>query len=180
MSAGRTNNQELKSVEWCTSPKHLTPILKFLGEIDLDPCSNQYSLVPAKTKFQLPDKDGLIESWKDYNNIYCNPPFGCNKITKTSIYDWVEKCCLTNELYRNEILLMIPVSVNTSHYKEIIFKKSTGLCFLSDSRVKFWQNGIEDPKGCPVAIAIIYWGNKNRYREFEEIFSDYGKCFQIL
>jgi hypothetical protein len=57
----------------------------FGGPPDLDPCSNPYSRVGAKTEYTLEKgNDGLVDSWLFRNtyvnwlfrNIYVNPPFG--------------------------------------------------------------------------------------------------------
>lgn len=58
MSAGRTVNS--KSLTWGTPKKYVEAVKAvFGGTIELDPCSNEYSIVNAKIEFQLPDNDGL-------------------------------------------------------------------------------------------------------------------------
>ena len=71
-----------------------------------------------KIKYILPI-NGLEESW-NYNKVFINPPYGRNKGSKTSIYDWIKKGVDT---YYNgsELLYLIPVSTNTSHFKRISF-----------------------------------------------------------
>ena len=64
----------------------------------------------------------------------------------------------TYKNYNSGIIALIPVATNTSHWKQYIFGKATGICFLSDTRLKFRINGNEDNKGSPVACCMIYWG----------------------
>jgi hypothetical protein len=173
MTAGRKNIDNKK--DWNTPPKYIKLIKKMLGEIELDPCSNKYSIVNAKTEFILP-KDGLLEDW-NYKTIYVNPPYGRDTERGTSIKSWIYKMNETYKKYNNEIICLIPVATNTSHYKDIIFKEGIGICFLNDTRLKFMINGELSKKGAPMSCAIIYWG-KN-YEKFEKIFSNYGKCFSI-
>jgi hypothetical protein len=46
-----------------TPPELVQPIKEFwVGKIDLDPCSNEYSLVKAEKEIILP-QDGLKEKW---------------------------------------------------------------------------------------------------------------------
>ena len=70
MSAGRNINS--LSQDWCTPPKYVKAINDMFGRVDLDPCSNDESLIQSVAKFKLPEKDGLAEDWY-YQNIYVNP-----------------------------------------------------------------------------------------------------------
>lgn len=69
-----------ESVDWCSPPKVLDPVHEFFGGIiDLDPCSNDKSIVGATVEFKLPEHDGLKESWAvkgAHTSVYDNPPFG--------------------------------------------------------------------------------------------------------
>ena len=173
MSAGRKSISEKK--DWNTPPKYIELIEKMLGDIDLDPCSNVDSMVNAKVKYILPT-NGLCESW-DYKNIFINPPYGRDVVNKTSLYNWIEKGVKTSK-NGSEILYLIPVATNTRHFKELIFKNACGICFLNDTRLKFWSDGVEDKKGAPMACCFIYFGND--YDKFHNIFSNNGKCFKII
>jgi len=169
MSAGRKNNSDKK--DWNTPPKYIIPITAFFGgEIELDPCSNQNSLVSARNNLIYPNKDGLIEKW-DAKTIFVNPPYGRSK--GKSLYDWFKKSLETE----GELIFLVPVATNTKHFKEIVFKKYTAICFLSDTRLRFFNNGIEDKKGAPMACCLCYKGNK--FSEFEHIFSNFGRVFKI-
>lgn len=173
MSAGRKNINT--NIHWNTPPKYIDAILKFWPQIDLDPCANEYSLVPALNKIELP-KDGLKESW-DYPRIFVNPPYGRDSERKTSIYNWINKGFDANIEYRSELLYLIPVATNTSHFKEIIFPYFFDICFLADTRLKFYKNGVEDKKGAPMACCMCYIGENSR--KFEEVFSKYGKVVAL-
>jgi len=70
LTAGRQVNTQ--SQEWCTPTKYIEAINKFFNhKIELDPCSNPYSIVNAEVKYELPI-DGLKQDW-NYYNIYINP-----------------------------------------------------------------------------------------------------------
>lgn len=169
MTAGRQTVSLSK--EWCTPPKYIFPIMDFLGEIDLDPCSNLNSKIEAKVKYSLPEHDGLKESWC-YDRIFVNPPYGRDKDRKTSIKDWVHRCNLANQCFKSEVLALIPVATNTKHWKYDIFGIARGVCFLQDTRLKFSINGKEEGKGAPMACAMVYWGED--YLRFHKIFSKFG------
>jgi len=42
--------------------------------IGLDPCSNAYSLVDARTAWDGTGQDGLIPSWRGHGLVFMNPP----------------------------------------------------------------------------------------------------------
>lgn len=173
MTAGRKNNSTKK--DWNTPPKYIKPIKDFFGgEIDLDPCSNEYSLVNAKDNILFPSRNGLIEKWNG-NTIFVNPPYGRNG--ESSIFDWFNKAI--QEYNENkEIIFLVPVATNTKYFKELVFKHFDMICFLSDTRLKFYSNGVEDKKGAPMACCLIYKGiNKNKFKYH---FEQYGKVFQII
>lgn len=173
--AGRTVNSHSK--EWCTPPKYADVIHEFFNNnLNLDPCSNEFSIINAKTKFMMPYKNGLIEEW-DYKYIYVNPPYGADRENKTSIKDWFKKAFETYKNYNSEILMLVPVATNTSHWKEYVFGKATGVCFLYDTRLKFMINGNINNKGCPMACCFIYYGTD--FEKFKNIFKKFGAVVQI-
>lgn len=170
MSAGRKNNSPTKS--WNTPPKIVSAVRSFFGgEIELDPCSNESSLVGARENWILP-KDGLAESWAEYKTVFVNPPYGRDADRGTSIFHWIKKCSET----KAEIVALIPVATNTKHFG-VIFESAKSVCFLKDSRLKFWMNGREDKKGAPMACCLVYWGLEAE--RFVGAFSGMGKCLII-
>lgn len=175
MTAGR--NVNTTSINWGTPSKYVDLVKRFYGgEIDLDPCSNHESIVGAKVEFVYPQKDGLEELW-NYNNIYVNPPYGRCKETKTSIKDWFKRCYESNSIYNSEVIALVPVATNTSHWKEYVFSKAKAICFLYDTRLKFRISGNENNKGCPMACCFIYWGED--FEKFKMLFKEHGYIVKI-
>jgi DNA N-6-adenine-methyltransferase (Dam) len=173
--AGRQSISSKK--DWCTPPKYVDAVRGlFGGSIDLDPCSNKHSVVGAKIEYCSPVTDGLKESWC-YKTIYVNPPYGNDKESGTRIRDWLAKCAHANERYDSEVLALVPVATNTSHWKLHVFTKARAICFLYDTRLKFLEDGRHGGKGAPMSCAMIYWGNN--LQKFNEIFGDYGAVVDI-
>lgn len=175
MSAGRTVNSQNQS--WGTPQKYVNAVKKFFGgEISLDPCSNEYSIVKAQTEFLLPITDGLSENWS-FPTIYVNPPYGADRERGTTIKNWLAKCAIAHRDYHSEILALVPVATNTGHWKQSVFGQAKAICFLYDTRLKFLENGQDTGKGAPMSCAMIYWGiNVER---FHEIFIEYGAVVDI-
>ena len=175
MTAGRNVNSF--SHHWCTPPKYVAAVREmFDGVIELDPCSNQMSIVHAKREFLLPQEDGLKETW-NYKTIYINPPYGADRERHTSIKDWLKKCAEAHEIFNSEILALIPVATNTSHWKKYIFGKAAAICFLYDTRLKFLIAGSLENKGAPMACCMVYWGPY--IEKFSMIFSKFGAVADI-
>ncbi len=175
MSAGRTINTSSQS--WGTPHKYVNAVKDvFDGRIDLDPCSNEYSVVFAETEYRLPKHDGLKESW-NYPKIYVNPPYGLDKERGTTIKNWIGKCAHANEEYNAEVIALVPIAANTAHWKKYVFTKASAICFLYDTRLRFLENGQDVGKGAPMACAMIYWGDN--YHRFFDVFIEHGAVVDI-
>lgn len=175
MTAGRTTNTF--SQEWGTPEKYVRVVHEFFGgEIQLDPCSNEYSIVDARTEYRLPDRDGLRETW-NFATIYVNPPYGINKERRTSIKHWLSKCAMAHADYRSQVLALVPVATNTGHWKRFVFGHACGICFLYDTRLKFLVNGENGGKGAPMSCSMIYWGTD--YDKFLAIFRKFGAVVDL-
>lgn len=175
MSAGRTVNT--LSMSWGTPRKYVDAVKDlFGGRIDLDPCSNEFSIVLADVEYRLPKNDGLKESW-DYPTIYVNPPYGIDKEHGTTIKNWLAHCAHANAEYGSEVLALVPVAANTIHWKKYVFTRAAGICFLYDTRLRFLENGKDVGKGAPMACAMIYWGSK--FNRFYDVFIQHGAVVNI-
>lgn len=170
MTAGRTLNT--LSQEWGTPAKYVDAVRDFFGgSIDLDPCSNDCSIVHATVEYKLPYHDGLIESW-NFPRIYVNPPYGLDKERGTSIKKWLARCATAHQEFRSEVLALVPVATNTGHWKKFVFGNAAAVCFLYDTRLKFLVGGRDGGKGAPMSCAMIYWGRN--YDRFLSTFDRFG------
>ncbi len=175
MSAGR--NVNTLSQSWGTPSKYVKAVKDvFGGFIDLDPCSNEYSVVKAKVEYALPKHDGLKESW-NYPTIFVNPPYGIDKKSGTTIKSWLARCAHAYDEYNSQVLALVPIAANTTHWKKYVFTKAKAICFLYDTRLRFLENGKDTGKGAPMACAMIYWGDN--YDRFYKVFIEHGAVVDI-
>lgn len=175
MTAGRTVVG--KSRDWGTPKKYVDAVKEvFGGTIDLDPCSNSYSIVNARIEYQLPRRDGLRESW-NFSTIYINPPYGIDKEHRTSIKHWLARCAMAHKQFKSEVLALVPVATNTGHWKKYVFGAATAVCFLYDTRLKFLINGQNGGKGAPMSCAMIYWGKS--FDGFSSVFTKFGAVVDL-
>jgi hypothetical protein len=170
MSAGRKINS--LSQDWGTPEKYVEAVKEFFGgAIDLDPCSNEFSIVKARVEYRLPKHNGLKDSW-NYERIYVNPPYGLDRKRGTGIKNWLYRCAYAHRTYGSEVLALVPVATNTRHWKKYVFGCARSICFLADTRLKFLVNGENGGKGAPMSCAMIYWGTD--HERFRSVFSKFG------
>lgn len=162
-------------LDWGTPPIYVKAVRGVLGRIDLDPCSNAHSIVNARVEYCLPAHDGLRESW-DYKTIYVNPPYGTDPARGTRIRDWLKRCADARD-HGAEVLALIPVATNTSHWKEYVWGAATAVAFLYDTRLKFLVNGVASGKGAPMSCAMVYWGDD--CARFRKVFSAHGAVVSV-
>ena len=175
MTAGRKINSQ--SQDWCTPPKYVEAVKNvFGGRIDLDPCSSVHSIVEARVEYLLPGIDGLKASW-NFPTIYVNPPYGVDRVRGTSIKKWLARCAEAHKSYGSEVIALVPVAVNTGHWKTSVFGNAKAICFLYDTRLKFLEGGQLGGKGAPMACAAIYWGT--HYQNFFDVFISHGAVVDI-
>jgi len=175
VTAGRVAISDNK--DWGTPRKYVDAVKRFFGgEIDLDPCSSEYSIVEAKTEYALPDQDGLKASW-NYQRIYVNPPYGGDRQRGTRIAHWLQRCAEAHREYGSEVLALVPVATNTSHWKRYVWTEATGVCFLYDTRLRFLVQGHDQGKGAPMSCAMVYWGVD--YDGFLDEFLQFGAVVDL-
>ena len=176
MTAGRTNAGSLSN-NWATPPKYVSAIRDFFNSaVELDPCSSEHSIVAATVEFSLPETDGLSVPW-DYGSVFVNPPYGADRERGTTIRDWLRKCVESHDAYGSEVLALVPVATNTSHWKLYVWGAATGVAFLYDTRLKFLIDGQESPKGAPMSCAMVYWGIQ--YERFYDVFVRFGAVVDV-
>ena len=175
MTAGRTINSS--SQDWGTPHKYIKAVRDvFGGEIDLDPCSNENSIVHAEVEYRLPEHDGLQEAWR-CRHIYVNPPYGADRSRGTTIRHWLKRCAEAHRKFGAEVLALVPVATNTGHWKDYVWGHATAVCFLYDTRLKFLVDGENGGKGAPMSCAMVYWGDN--YDRFYEVFIIHGAVVDL-
>mgnify|MGYP000139976657 CR=1 FL=1 len=136
------------SVIWNTPIWIIDTIKEVFGEIDLDPCSNDNSVVGALKTFQLPYQDGLAESWDDAGVVFVNSPFGTSWNHKQKQEDGRTKLtCISAKEFKE-------LSIGMSEPEKAQWYKTT---------VADWIRKCANTKGssviklCPVAIGTTFW-----------------------
>lgn len=143
--------------DWNT-PDELLNLVRRVGPIGLDPCSNAASIVRAAVEWTEAD-DGLARDWRGYGLVFVNPPYG------RLIAPWTAK--LRVEGARGvEAIALLPARTDTRWWQEDV-ATADAICFWR-GRLTFL--GAPDPAPFPSAIA--YWGP--RPAAFRRAFSGWG------
>lgn len=154
--------RESGSVEWYTPPHILGLVTELLGEIDLDPASNEGEpWVTARRHFTAAD-DGLSQKWS--GRIFLNPPWNA----QGSPAAWVKK--LIEEYERGEVIeavCLLPARTNTA-WMDLL--SGYARCFVR-GRLRFGDATGE----APFPVVLVYLGS--RVQEFVDIFDVVGSCY---
>ena len=77
-----------------------------------------------------------------------------------------------------EVLVLVPVAANTSHWKLCVWGVATGVVFLYDTRSKFLVDGRECGKRAPMSCALVYW--RPRLEWFYRTSVDVRHCREVI
>lgn len=153
-----TNNS--KDDEWYTPALYIDAARKVLGEIDLDPASNDFAneTVQAKTYFTEED-NGLEQEW--FGRIWMNPPYSSALLIR-----FADKLITSNF---EQAIVLVNNATETAWFEKMVSKASA--IVFHKGRIKFRKRDGEH--GSPLqGQAFIYYGNNAD--KFLEVFSKFG------
>lgn len=150
------------SSEHYTPNKILTLVIKCLGGIELDPCSNSKlnPNVPALKHYTKED-DGLIQMW-NAKTLYMNPPYG------NGIKLWCQKLVYEYECGNiGKAIALVPARTDTRWFN---YLTCYPFCFIV-GRLTFKGNS----NSAPFPSAIFYLGN-----DTEKFFNSFNKIGTVV
>jgi len=153
-----TNNS--KDDEWYTPAIYIDAARNVLGEIDLDPASNDFAneTVQAKTYFTEED-NGLEQEW--FGRIWMNPPYSSALLIR-----FADKLITSNF---EQAIVLVNNATETAWFEKMVSKASA--IVFHKGRIKFRKRDGEH--GSPLqGQAFIYYGNNAD--KFLEVFSKFG------
>jgi hypothetical protein len=151
--------------EWYTEAHVIERVLRVLGAIDLDPCSNPPPYNVPATLHYTRDEGGLTPPWGTVerpSRCYVNPPYG------RALPRWMDK--LADEIRRGRVVQAItltPARTDTQWFQTLW--NADALCFWVNRM--YFLNGGEGR--APFPSVVGYFGpHKAR---FADVFGDAGK-----
>lgn len=137
--------------DWNTPPEVIKVVRK-MGRIGLDPCSNAQSVVKAEVEYRLPEQNGLELPWKTDGLVFVNPPYG------RGIEAWVSKCRQSEWQSALGVVALLPARPDTRWWQDNCAPPvSNAVCFLR-GRLRF----LEAPAPAPFPSALVYWGYRGK------------------
>lgn len=153
--------------EWYTPAEFIEAAREAMGNIDVDPASNDIAqeVVKADTYYTA-ETNGLDKTWT--GNVWMNPPYASELIGK-----FIDKLVFEKKNYEQAIVL-VNNATETEWFNKIISIASV-VCFPK-SRVKFYMP--DGKTGTPLqGQAVIYIGRNKQ--NFIDAFSKLGWCAVI-
>jgi hypothetical protein len=150
-----------EKASWNT-PENIVRLVRALGPVVLDPCSNADSIVGAASFYDGSSLEmcGLSNSWAVGDGlVYVNPPYGAE------IAKWLQKC-VTEAENGVEIVALLPARTDTKWWQDYVTKAT---CVL------FWKGRLQflgAASSAPFPSAIVYWGCAPD--QFAAVFGNYG------
>lgn len=152
-----------ESDKWCSPPEVTDPVAEFFdGPVDIDPCSNERSLVLARTTYT---SGGLVLPW--VGTAYENPPYSQGG-------PWVAKGLaeMKNGNVR-ELIRLTMFQSSTQWWSDMCLKPRRNPRILGLTRLKFLDPRQSDPmkdrQVCRFEPALTYFGP--RQKRFDRVFA---------
>ncbi len=157
----------LTSDDWCTPANVLAAARLVLGDIDLDPATNEFAQVRvrARTFFTIED-DGLSKPWR--GRVWLNPPY-----SMPAIESFVRR--LVGEIDARNVTAAVLLTNNSTSaaWCQLATERSAAIC-LPNRRIAFDRpDGSGPQKGNRFAQVIFYFGDD--VEQFRRVFEQFGQ-----
>lgn len=155
-----TNSGEISSDSLCTPPEIIDRVYELYdGTIDCDPCSNEHSIVRAKSIYTW---GGLIRPWDELT--YANWPYSTNE-------PWVDKACLEMRVgHVRELVILCMTATSTVWWQRAMTIPRRNPRVIFTKRIKFLGPGGKPlANGARFDTSLIYYGSKTK--RFDKLFS---------
>jgi hypothetical protein len=151
-------------VEWYTPPIYIEMARRVLGQIDLDPATNEVAQAWIKAaKYFSAAEDGLKQSWQ--GRVWCNPPYGRH------VKRWLAKTITSYQSGDVDAAIVLLNRTGATWYTELR-KEVTAVCEV-DKRIAFIDaTGV--PQGSPRHYNNFLYLGQN-VELFQEVFKPLGE-----
>jgi hypothetical protein len=158
---------------WNTPPEYVALLLEMWPDgIDLDPCSNETSIVPAKRRsfgrgsvredfpdggHSISNDNGLDWLWPEFGkHVFVNPPWSKPE-------PWYERAALMSkpaEFYSKtcESIVLTHVATGSQWWQKWVWPHASAVCFHSP-RINFLDAEGKPIKGNPRDCSSTYYGH---------------------
>ena len=148
---------------WNTRKQEIDLVVRAMGSITMDPCSNASSVVPADVCYTIED-DGLAQRW--FGNVFVNPPFPAGDITAFLAKGLAE-------YYRghaDQLVYFLPANKTEQPWFHALALQADAICFCRKRRS--FDRPTTDKGSAPFAVLFLYFGP--HVDRFEYVFGREG------
>ncbi|MFC3207194.1 DNA N-6-adenine-methyltransferase [Aquamicrobium soli] len=157
--------------EWYTPARFVEMARSVLGQIDVDPASNDHAQKTVKAAtYYTAETNGLDKEWN--GTVWMNPPFGRGVIAL-----FIDKLVQEYGSGRTtEAIALVNNNTDTGWFNSL-FNHSTAVCFVK-GRIPFYSPTRPGGPGLPQGQAFAYFGLKPV--RFFEVFSAVGNVVNMM
>lgn len=151
--------------EWYTPPVFLEAARKTLGQIDLDPASNDIAQenVKAKQYFTI-DDNGLDQNW--VGRVWLNPPY-----SNPEIKQFCEKLIYEIEVGNTTDAIILVNNATETQWGQLLLRNADAVCFPA-GRIKYFDQ-TNQPRMTPLqGQMFVYFGTDSE--AFRSNFHTFG------
>jgi len=150
--------------EWNTPPEYVAHVREVLGEIDLDPATNEIAqrIIKARKFFTAAD-DGLRHEW--HGHVFLNPPYVHPKIVQ-----FAEKMVEERSAGRVTAGIMLTHNYTDTRWFHAAVKAADAVCFTL-GRIKFLD---KDGNECAPTQGQAFFYLGSDVEKFSSVFADVG------
>lgn len=141
------DHEGMSSDEYCSPPEIAGPLFDFWGWADLDPCSNERSIIKARTIFTT---GGLVFPWK--RKTYENHPYSQND-------PWAAKAIAEMKAQRvAELVILCMTATSTHWWQGLMLKPRRNPRVICTKRLGFLGADGKPVDSSRFEPALIYYG----------------------
>lgn len=157
--------------EWYTPSKYIEAARSVLGEIDLDPASNDTAqeIVRAST-YLTKEENGLVQPWE--GRVWLNPPYA-----QPMISEFVSKMVEEYKSRRVTAAIMLTHNYTDTEWFHEAASVASAICFTR-RRIKFISPDGEEASPTQ-GQAFFFFGGWARTGLFYEVFSEFGRVMLL-
>lgn len=154
--------------EWYTPDIYLTMVREVIGDIDLDPFSNEEANKRVRAKRIFTKEDSAFENVWEGHTLFMNPPYSRELIGKSvaRFFDQFLGC------HGYEAIVLTNSATSTKWYQDLLFCCDR-VCY-PNHRIRFISSDGVEGKSPRYDQTFFYFG-KN-VDQFFETFSSIGTC----
>jgi hypothetical protein len=137
----------MNSDSWCTPPEISVPLERFWGYADLDPCSNDRSIIKAHTAYT---ELGLMLPWK--RKTWQNHPYSTNE-------PWADKAIYEMRIGNvEELVVLCMLAASTGWWQKFMVKPRRNPRVICTKRIKFIGPDRVQMDSSRFEPVLIYYG----------------------